>query len=228
MMPGNLGQLTNKVSYLVNFNSGQTDQDFRGPAAYANQRIHDSINEAYIEECVLGKQNGSRDWFRREHSMTWIANSATMAIPEVVRDRDIEAIRDDTDTTGGILGPLVQNWDGLHEGSGIWRQNAATWGWHPTPGAAKTLTIVYVAEPVELVGDGDVPDLIPTAYRDLLVWSSGVILKMIADETAPRPWLERREMLRYQYWKNLESHGQPRQFPGARVRNPYGDAPRSV
>lgn len=224
MTPGNLAQLTNKVSYLVNFNSGQTDQDFRGPAAYANQRIHDAINESYIEECNLGKQNGSRDWYRRRYSMTWTADAATMTIPAVLQERDIEVIFDATNVSTGEVGPALQLWDGIHQGSGLFRYDNTTWGWHPTPGSEKTLDILYIAEPVELIGDGDIPDLVPLAYRDLLVWSAGIILKEIADEASPKAWLTRREQLRYSYWKNLESHGQPRQFPGARVRNPYSDS----
>lgn len=223
MTPGNLGQIRNGLSYLVNFNTGQTDQDFIGPAAYANQRLDDAINEAYIEECALGKSNGSRDWFRRTHPMTWTANAATMPIPFAVKDKDIEVIRDDTSTTPG---PVVTFWSSVTEGSGLYRSDMDNWGWYPTPGSAKTLTIYYIAEPVELTQNGDIPDLIPPAHRRLLIWSAGIILKTIADEDAPARWLMRQENLRFLFHKTL-SMGHPHQSPSPRIRHQYADITRS-
>lgn len=224
MNPGNLEQITNKVSYNVNFNSGQSDQDFRGPSTYTNQRIHDAINEVYVEECVLAKQNASRDWFRAQHSMTWTADAATMAIPEVLRGKDIELVRDDTN---GAVGPVVQVWNATTEGSGLYRYDMRTWGWYPTPGAAKTLTIFYIAEPNELERDDDEPDLIPIAHRDLLVWSASIRLKLIADEDASARWIKLQESLRFNFHKAI-SLGQPRLYPGQRVRNPFTDVTRSI
>ena len=217
MFPTDLGSIRNLVSYRVNFNTGQTDQDFRGPAAYANQRIDEAINEAYSDECMRGKIGGSRPWFKRIHSFTWGADATTLAIPEVLRDRDIEIMLDVTDTTPGVP---VQVWDGVSEGSGFYRRDMDTWGWLPTPTAARTLEATYIAEGVEMDQDGDIPDLIPLQHRWLLVWSAAILLKTIADESAPREWVKRQEALRYAFHKTL-SLGQPHKYPGPRIRSQF-------
>lgn len=222
MTPGNLGQIRNKVSYLVNFNPGQTDQDFRGPAAYANQRVHDAINEAYTEEVNLGK-TASRDWFRRRVAMTWTADAATMAIPLTVKDADIEIVLNETSTTPGVPVPI---WNLITDGSGLYRYDMDTWGWYPTPSAAQTIAIYYVGRPVELNQDDDEPSLIPMDHRDLLVWSAGIILKTIADEEAPQKWIKRQEALRFNFHKTL-SMGHPHQYPPPRIRHQYADITRS-
>lgn len=223
MNPGNLGQIRGKVSYLVNFNPGQTDQDFRGPAAYPNQRLNDAINEAYTEEVILGKQNGSRDFFRSTHSMTWTADAATMPIPAAVKGKDIEAIRDDSSQTPG---PIVVLWSGITDGAGLFKVDTDTWGWYPTPSSERTLTILYVGSAAEMEQDDQEPVLIPQDYRDLLVWSAAIILKLIADEKVPKSWQERQEQLRWQWWKTL-SMGSPHQYPAPSIRHMYGDTTRS-
>lgn len=219
MIPGDLGQIREKVAYLVNFNSGQLDQDFRGTSGNSNKNIDAAINEAYTEECALAKSVASRDWFRRTLSFTWPADAASISIPAALRDRDIEVMRDDTSETPG---PMVTTWDGVGVGSGLWRIDDATWGFYPTPSSAMTITAIYIAEPVELANDGDEPTLIPAAFRDLLVWSAGIVLKGIADEDPPRFWLKKQNDWRFLFQKQI-ALGQPRQYPPVRVKNIYGD-----
>lgn len=211
----NLGQLRDKLAYIVGFNQGQVQQDFVGPSANTNQRLDDALNEAYREECVLAKQNSSREWFYRTHAFTWASDAATMPIPATLKDKDIECIRDDTAESPG---PIVGKWDGFSPGSGLYRVDMDTWGWYPTPNASKSLVAIYEAEPEELVQDGDVIALLPSQSHDLVIWSAALILKMVADERSPEMWLARQQALRFQLWKTL-TLGHIRQYPPNSITN---------
>jgi hypothetical protein len=220
----NLGQMRDKLSFIVGFNQGQTQQDFVGPSANTNQRLDDSLNEAYREECALAKQNASREWFFRTHAFTWVTDAATMAIPDVLKDKDIELIRDDTDESPG---PMVEKWDGItSSGSGLYRVDMDTWGWYPTPSSDRSLVAMYIAEPSELVQDGDAPGLLPSQAHDLLIWSAAIVLKMVADERSPEMWISRQGALRLQLWKTL-TLGPIRQYPPNTITNQFSDINRT-
>lgn len=216
-VPTDLASIRSLVSYRANFNPGQTDQDFRGPSTYPNQRIDEAINEAYSEECILAKIGGSRPWFKRIHAFTWPASSSTVTIPDQLKDRDIEVILDVTSTTPGTP---VQLWDGVSEGSGMYRRDFDTWGWLPAPSSDLSLEATYIAENVKMDQDGDVPELVPLQHRWLLVWSAAIILKTIADEAPPQEWVRRQAGLRYNFHKTL-SLGQPHRYPAPRIRNQF-------
>lgn len=203
-----------KLQFLLNFNEGQTDQDFRGSSVDANKHFDNALNEAYRDECKW-LRGVSRSHFRRTFSFTWTADATTMPIPLWARDAEIEAVRDDTDESPGAL---IFSRGPNEEGSGFYRADGTNWGWTPAPSSERTLTMVYIAAPSELQKDVEEPDLLPSEHHDLLVWAAGILLKTIADEDVPRRWIERHAELRFLAQKAV-SLGNPRTYPAPRITN---------
>lgn len=222
-----LEELRDETSYLVNFSAGQVDQAFRGPATYPNQRIDSAINEAYKEECSWAKTHSSRLFFRQQQSFTWPASTTSLAIPASFASRDMECVRDDTDVVPGVT---LSWWDGLRDGSGLYKIDMKTWGWYPAPSSARTLTIVYIAAPEKLQDAGDVPALLPLDYHYMLPWCAAILLYQKANLEAPQQWITRRDECRFLLWKAIANggYGQPRLTPGATIVNPFPDIIRSL
>jgi hypothetical protein len=197
----NLSELRDAVSYIVEYNEGQADQSYAGSTAQPWKRVDAAINEAYREEIRVASRMMSVRPFLRQFAVTWPADAATLAIPNQVLGATIVAVRDDTSSTPG---PVVQIQPYLDEPGGFYLYDGVTWGWAPTPTAAKSLVVVYVATPEKLTAPDDVPTLVPNNDHDLLVWSSAVILAQIADEdTIPQRWVNRRDELRLQFHKQV-------------------------
>jgi hypothetical protein len=212
----NLSELRSRVSWMVGFNEGQVDQDFRGPSTNTNKRIDWSINESYKDEVNQACLYGSEEYFRQEYSFTWAADAATKEIPEDIQQKRLLYLRDDTDAT---IGPTIQVWDSRQDGSGIYIIRKDLWGWYPAPSSAKTMTAVYTAEARDMTEATDKPFLMPDRYHELICWSAGIMLRTVADEdAAPRTWFMKRDELRNQFWKEVQ-RGSPTGMPPKRIRN---------
>jgi len=195
-----LEELRDKVNFLVNFNSAQSDQSFAGPSTDTNKYIDWAINESYREEVRIARRMISRNAFLKTFPMTWSANAETMSIPEEVRGKDIVAIRDDTDQSPGVILSFSDN-TGLIDG--IYVYDYETWGWDSAPSQDKTLSIYYLATPNEMKNAGDSPELLKPDDHDILTWGAAIILRMSADESAPLKWEARHEDLRWQLHKGI-------------------------
>lgn len=215
----NLGDLRTRLSFLVDFNEGQADQDFIGPSTDSNRHLDFFLNEAYREEVNLGKQNGSRDAFKKKFDITWPRDQQLFTIPIPLLHGDILAIQDNSEITPG---PIIPLFDELVEGSGLYIHDHETWGLRPAPGADRSLTILFLARPNVLKQDGDKPDLIHDDHQDLLIWSAGVLARIIADEQPPSMWLQKQHTLRLIWWKKL-AQGTPMLHPPKRIRNENPD-----
>lgn len=195
-----LEEIRDKVNFLVNFNPGQSDQSFAGPSTDINKYTDWAINEAYREEIRIARRMVSRMAFLKTQGMTWNANAASMPIPLNVKDRDIYAIRDDTNESPGFILTFS---DSTSPVTGIYRYDHETWGWYPAPSSAKTLSIYYLASPNEMKNAGDIPDLLKPDDHDILVWGAAILLRSAADEAAPTKWERRHEDLRWQLHKGI-------------------------
>jgi hypothetical protein len=215
----NLAELRDLVSFIVDYNEGQTDQDFRGPSTDTNKHIDRALNLSYKEEVRLAIQNGGEDSFRFLHTFTWAASATSMAIPDALKGKIIEAIRDDTDQTPG---PILRLWDQLADGTGLYKRTKDTWGWNPAPSSAKTLTALFHGMPEDMKQEGDVPWILDDSHHELLAWSAAIWLRTVADEQAPSNWLSRQQELRFQLWKEV-SRGTPKLFPPKSIRHFYPD-----
>ncbi len=218
----NLGEIRDLVNWIVDFDSTQTDQAFAGPTGDTNRHIDRAINLAYEEEVNSAMQNSSHEAFQFEHEFTWTASAATMKIPAAIRDFPILAIRDDTNTTRGG-GAIVRLSERIGAIDGLYVIDRDTWGWYPTPSAAKTLRILYLAQATQMKQDMDEPHLIPAAHRALIAWSAAILLRDVADEQAPRSWVTKRMSMRASLAKEL-SKGRPIEYPPRRIRTSIQEA----
>ncbi len=202
----NLGDLTDLVSWLVNFNSDDTDQAFAGPATDTNKHIHRAINLALVREVDLAMQHTKRGPFKkRSANFTWTASATTLSIPTELVGKSIVAIFDITDGEPGVLLSL----NDTEAQRGLYQRDNLTWGMQPAPTSALTLVATYIGYPNELVNDGDIPELIPENNHELIAWSAADWLLTIADQDAsPQRFAMRLEEERARFWKTL-SMGSP-------------------
>lgn len=213
----NLAQIRDRVSWMVDFNEGQVDQDFRGPSTNANKRIDWSINETYKDEVRKASSFVSEEYFKREHSFTWSSDDTSMDIPEALIGKKILYVRDDTDET---IGSTLKLWDSRGSGSGFYvKEGNVSFGWYPAPSSDRSLTVVYVAEARDMTEATDTPHLIPEQYQELVVWGAAIMLRIIGDEdNAPRSWMMKQKDLQGQFWKDV-ARGNPAGQPPKRIRN---------
>lgn len=214
----NLGELIDRLKFVVSFNDSQTDQDFIGPSADLNKHFRWAINEAYTDEVEEASQIGDNRWLYRTQQLTWPANSVTFELSDDIAGVQIEAI---TDITNNSFGEQI--WI-LHRNEGslrFWKDNK-TLQWGTTgPASDRTLLLTYVGQPVEMTEDTDIPDLIPQRFRHLLVWAGAMKLRIVADEAVPPDFVRQRDAIRERFQKAI-SMGRPIQsgFPGIRNTDP--------
>lgn len=218
MKQWNLGDLIDRLKFVVSFNDDQTDQDFIGPAADTDKHFRWAINEAYVDEIEEASQICDNRWFYRNLEGTWAANAVTYDLPESVETAQLVAI---TDTTNDALGEPV--WiTGRHEGALRFWKDSNTIQWGTTgPASARTLLFTYVGQPIEMTEDSDVPDLLPSRFRHVLVWAAAIKLRAIADEAVPPDFVRQRNQIRERLHKAL-SMGRPTEsgYPGIRNTDP--------
>jgi len=194
----------NDLGMVLNFNSGQTDQD------YTAAQLKRAINMAYTREVNIGKQEGSRRHFIKRNTFSWPASQAELTLPSELRGAELLRINDITNTTPGEQ--LSFSAYGVGGGDVYFiDNNTLRWGTNG-PAAAKTLQAMYLAQPQELVEDSQEPELVPPAYHELLMWSAACWLRDVADEECPRAWTEQRDELRLGYHKYI-SRGRPMDDP---------------
>ena len=76
------------------------------------------------------------------------------------------------------------------------------------PGRDTNVRIEYLATPLQMVEEGDEPDLIPYRFRWLLVWRAAVIALTVADQAVPPIWSVHIRALQSQFHSSL-SKGHP-------------------
>lgn len=215
----NLGDLRDLTSWIVNFNEGQTDQDFAGPSTDANKHINRALNLCYSKELELAIQNCGVRAFMRRTSFTWPADATSLDIPWELRGKTIHRFKDNTSLSPG---PTLAIWDDMVDGSGMFMKSVDKYGWYPAPSSDLTIRVIYIADANDLINDGDEPELLPLRNRELIAWSAAVWLRTVADEAPPQAWLMEREEQRQRWWKTL-TMGYPQGIPPPRIRNDNPD-----
>jgi len=209
-----LKELTDRLKFLVGFNSNQTDQDFIGPATDVDLHFRDTLNEAYVDEVEEVVQNADPRYFYRVLQVTWPAASLQYTLPAGLRDANIIKM---TDVTNNVIGEDIAISDRSEGGFVFWYDNETLqWG-TVGPAAARTIDITFQADPKEMQLDSEVPELIPEKFRHLLVWSAGLKLRAIADEQVPPEWTRQRNAIRERLIKGL-AMGRPIHSGGNAIR----------
>ena len=195
----NLGELRSDLAMTLNFNTGQVNQDF------TDAQLNTALNRAYAREVQFASSEGTRRYFAAVLNITWPANQLTLTLPPALQGKTLTRF---ADVTHGEPGREI-NFSEFGVGSGIFWLDANTLQFGTTaPGQDRTFRVFYYAAPNTLVLDADVPNLVPTAFHELLVWSAAIWLRAMADEAAPQAWVAQRDELRMNYWK-LVGRGRP-------------------
>lgn len=200
----NLADFRTRVKWLLNFNQGQANQDFAGPANDTNFHVDWLLNESGREELRLAKLVYKAP-FKQRHALTWAASTSTLDIPEALREGQVIAVMDETALSPGSVVNFSEEYVGV---DGIYRYSSEKWGWYPTPSSARTLSVLYLAGWVSLVAEAQVPTVIPQDLHGLLCWSAAILGRRVADQEAPAQWLEQQKSMREQ-WHLLLSKGHP-------------------
>lgn len=190
----NFGELKDETSELLNFNSGQTDQDFTAA------QIGSAVNRAYRREYVRARQEGVKEWFILTTDITWAAAAATVTVASSLQGAQIIKIMD---ITSGLPGTEMIFSDTADVGDLSWKDRV-TLQWGTTgPASQKTLRIIYFPVSEKMTSDSDVPALVSEEHHELIFYSAAIDLRNRADEMAPQAWLFERESLRQDYWKDI-------------------------
>lgn len=208
--PRNLGWLRDRLGRLLNFNEGQTNQDFTGPSADENKWMDEYLNAAYEFEVEEAVNNVGWRRFTRFYEFSWPAQQLTLELPRERWDTQFIEWRDVTDIeTGSELD--------FHPLS-IFAKDNKTYQWGDAgPGRTTTVRAFFIANARELEDKYDEPDLIPHQNRRLVVWKGGDIARAEADEETPSRWLKHIDDLRQQFHSSLSS-GNPRINDPARIK----------
>jgi hypothetical protein len=218
---GTLEELRDRLSWMIDFNATQTDQDFRGPSSKPNKRVDDELNLAYRREVEEAKKVREL-WFLRLHQFTWPASAATLDIPEGLVDKRIFRIRDNTDHA---VGPILEIWDQGSNGTGFYIYDNDTWGWYPAPSSARTLVAEYLADATWMKAATDQPSLIPKRHREMIPLSAAINMHRtapITDTATFTSWEAHLAQLRFNWHKEI-ARGKVAEHPPARIRNAYPD-----
>ena len=190
--------IKDQLDFYLNNDSTATGADFTAA------RLKQAINFAYREEVRSAVNEGSRRWYMTTQQLTWPASQLTLALPPGLSQKGLIRIEDVTNADPGaeILFD-VTGW----RGGIFWKdRNTIQWG-SQGPAAAVTLRVLFFAEPTPLDKDGDEPDLIPSAFHDLIALSAAIWLRSVADEP-PASWMRMRQDMRADLYKFL-SKGKP-------------------
>ena len=193
--------LQDEVSDWINFTAGVAQQDF------TTAQLKKAINAAYKREVAKARQEGGSNFFVKYNTATWTASASTLVVPNIVNQTTFLWLEDITDNDPGYELSISDN--SLSGSELFWLDNRTLqWG-EDGPSVAKTLRFHYLARPVDMVGDSEIPDLIPEDFHELIVLSAGVYLRFKADEMAPAEWKGALNEARMDFWKEV-SIGRPR------------------
>lgn len=213
MEPRNLAWLRRILSGIVNFNSGQTDQNFNteNDEFY---HLDDALTEAYALEINEAKVM-SVEPFKKTAQLTWESGDSTFVLPDYLNGSDLIEIHDVTDNAVGTL-LVVGNRQAGH--TVYWKtENTLQWG-VDGPGEDKTLEMTYVGSGTTFKKPLQEPDLIPYRFRHLLPWSAAVVISSKAEQKPPQFWLTKLDEWRTS-WYSAITRGRPMHQNVPRVHN---------
>lgn len=199
----NRKQLRSELAFLLNFTEGDADQDF------AKARLNKLLDRAYNLEVERAKLSAGKDYFKGvSANFTWTVSTQTLALPSALEG---VSIIDVVDITAGEPGTALEFAFGYGTSGGdvFWKdKDTLQWTAVGGPGSARTLRAVYEQRAADLQDDETEPDLVPSQFHWLIVWTAAILGRSTADDMAPGDWrLEQREM-RLDFYKHV-SKGRP-------------------
>ena len=199
----NRKQLREELAFLLNFTEDTADQDF------AKARLNKLLDRAYNLEVERAKTMASKDYFKGVSAdFTWSASTQTLALPTALEGL---TIIDVMDVTGGEPGfALVFAFGNGNSGGEVFWKDKDTMQWTGVggPGSARTLRAVYEQRATDLQDDEAEPDLVPSQFHWLIVWTAAILGRTTADDQSPRDWKDERKEMRLDYTKYV-SKGRP-------------------
>ena len=190
--------IKNQVDFYLNNDTSATG------AAFTAARTKQAINFAYRDEVRRAVGEGSRRWFMSTTNLSWAISVVTLQMPPALSQKGLIRI---TDITSSDPGPEVLFDETGFRGGMFWKdRNTIQWG-SQGPSSARTLQVLFFAEPTPLDKDGDEPDLVPEGFHDLIALSAAVWLRTIAD-SPPQNWVMLQNEMRIDLYKFL-SKGKP-------------------
>lgn len=182
-----LGDLRTLLSTVLNFNAGQTNQDF------STAQLTQALNLAYNRIVVDAQQHGSKRFFAKTVQFTWPASQVSYNLTDVINFTSLIALRDVTDAQGGVGTPLTVWWK---------EHNKLQWG-TTGPASDRTIEVHYYASAETMVGDGESPSLVPPEFHEFIVWDAAIWLREMADEQAPQAFEKNRMTWEQRYLKHV-------------------------
>lgn len=194
-----LGELKVELQTMLSLTPGRRQQDFTPTI------LQSALNKSYTREVNLAKNEGLNKYFLATQDITWSSGEVTLAVPKFMQRTGIISI---LDVTGGGVGSAIQFSDNGFPGGIFWADRKTLQYSTSGPGSDLSLRIRYFVIPEVLQDDGDIPDILPDDYHDLIVWTAAIRLRRIADGKAPVEWGYERDELRMDYHKYI-SRGRP-------------------
>lgn len=193
----NRKQLRGELAFLLNFTEGDADQDF------AKARLNKLLDRAQNLEVERAKLHGGKAYFQgATANFTWAASAQTLAVPSSLQGPSIIDVYNITSGEPGL--PLVFGDDAYSGGDVFWKDKD-TWQWSTVggPGSALTLRGYYEQVASDLQDDEDEPDLIPSQFHYLLVWTAACLGRAGADDRIPQDWKDERKEMRLDFYKHV-------------------------
>jgi len=192
-------ELIDLAQFVLNNNDTQTDQDF------TKTRIKQFLNLGYKRAILQGKQNGSKNYFKKNAAIEWPVDQLTLKLPQNFQKIDLIRIED---VTTNDPGPKLSITDTSSGGGAFWLDNnTIQWG-SAGPSEAKTLRFFYKAGAEKLMRDDDIPRLINSENAPIIVWEGMTLLLEVADGKAPDTFYKNLKESRFSFWKEL-AQGRP-------------------
>lgn len=183
----NRGELRTMLSTVLNFNVTVSDQDF------TTAQLNTALQSAYNQAVIDAEQHGVREYFKKTQQFTWPQDQLTYNLGALTGFGSLIALRDVTDSNGGMGVPLPIWWK---------EHNSVQWGL-TGPTEDRTVEVHYFAVADTMAGDDDIPGLIPLQFHELLVWEAAVLLREFRDGGAPGAYQVRLRQWQERLWKHM-------------------------
>jgi hypothetical protein len=201
-MTTNLAYFRKEVSYKINFNVDQTDEDFRGTSVNPYDQIDRAINEAYRLETNKAVSEAGYEWCKKVTTLVWPASQVQLVLPNTLKRRALIRIEDITNSNSGYA-LWVQNKDNNTTPTLSWYDDVTLQWLESGPAQDVTMQITYIAEPEDMLNPIDEPTLIPERHRDLITYSAWYLLALVADNQVSKQIAEMLTERRFLFWQDL-------------------------
>lgn len=199
MKQWDLSDLKAELKFILNANTGITDQAVTATSEDIDLHYRNALNEAYADEIEEAMQVADIRYFITTSTITWPASQTTLDMSPL-SEYAIFKIEDITEQDPGELMWFSQ-W--TENSAWFWKdKDTVQWG-NSSPASDRTIRVTHVGEPREMVSQTDKPTMMPRRFRHLIAWSAANILRVVMDEQVPPHFTQRRDEIRMRYHKSL-------------------------